>query len=66
MHDKFLNQKHGTFFFIAILDGIFFLLLRYNNMQGAIANVVVGALKFDVQSCLDKSGTILFFEGNVG
>jgi hypothetical protein len=26
MHDKFLNQKHSTFFFIAILDGIFFTL----------------------------------------
>jgi hypothetical protein len=24
MHDEFLNQRHGTFFFIAILDGIFF------------------------------------------
>jgi hypothetical protein len=39
-------------------------MFRYNNMQGAIANVV-GAPKFYVQSCLDKSGTILFFEGNV-
>jgi hypothetical protein len=28
MHDEFLNQRHGTFFFIAILDGIF-LLFRY-------------------------------------
>jgi hypothetical protein len=26
MHDEFLNQRHGTFFFIAILDGIFFAL----------------------------------------
>jgi hypothetical protein len=24
MHDEFLNQRHGTFFFVAILDGIFF------------------------------------------
>jgi hypothetical protein len=24
MHDKFLNQRHGIFLFIAILDGIFF------------------------------------------
>jgi hypothetical protein len=23
MHDEFLNQRYGTFFFIAILDGIF-------------------------------------------
>jgi hypothetical protein len=27
MHDEFLNQRHGTFFFIAILDGIFFALM---------------------------------------
>jgi hypothetical protein len=26
MHNDFLNQRHGTFFFIAILDGIFFAL----------------------------------------
>jgi hypothetical protein len=26
MDDEFLNQRHGTFFFIAILDGIFFAL----------------------------------------
>jgi hypothetical protein len=24
MHDEFLNQRHGTFFFRVILDGIFF------------------------------------------
>jgi hypothetical protein len=23
MHDEFLNQRHSTFFFKAILDGIF-------------------------------------------
>jgi hypothetical protein len=33
MHDEFLNQRHGTFFFIAILDGIFLLLLRYNKVR---------------------------------
>jgi hypothetical protein len=26
MHDEFLNQRRGTFLFIAILDGIFFAL----------------------------------------
>jgi hypothetical protein len=26
MLEEFLNQRHGTFFFIAILDGIFFAL----------------------------------------
>jgi hypothetical protein len=26
MHDEFINQRHGTFFFIAILDGFFFAL----------------------------------------
>jgi hypothetical protein len=24
MHDEFQNQRHGTFFFIATLNGIFF------------------------------------------
>jgi hypothetical protein len=32
MRDKFLNQRHCTFFFIAILD---FLLLRYNILYVA-------------------------------
>jgi hypothetical protein len=31
MHDEFLNQRHGTFFFIAILDGILF--LRCNEYE---------------------------------
>jgi hypothetical protein len=29
MHDKFLNKRPGTFFVIAILDGIFFALRYY-------------------------------------
>jgi hypothetical protein len=29
MHDEFHNQRHGTFFFIAIFDGIFFALTVY-------------------------------------
>jgi hypothetical protein len=33
MHDEFLNQKHGTFFFIAILDGFFFALTVFNSLS---------------------------------
>jgi hypothetical protein len=29
MHDEFLNQRHGTFFFIALFLMAFYLLLRY-------------------------------------
>jgi hypothetical protein len=31
MHDEFFNQRHGTFFFIATLDGIFFALMVDTN-----------------------------------
>jgi hypothetical protein len=35
MHDEFLNQRYGTFFFIAILDGIFF--CSYGTIKTHIA-----------------------------
>jgi hypothetical protein len=60
MHDEFLNQRHGTFFFIAILDGIFFALtvvvfpkvLRFNlnllrTLPADVIGLLVGALESD-------------------
>jgi hypothetical protein len=38
MHDEFINQRHGTFIFVGIVDGIafFFLLLRYEQVDESI------------------------------
>jgi hypothetical protein len=38
MHDEFLNQRHGTFFFVAILDALIHCKLQGKN---AIIPIIV-------------------------